>query len=89
MLDVDTRADSFASSMEAQMAMSNQHGGPIRKFVDVQKALKGASYPADRTSLLETAKSNGADDDVLAAIEALPEERYGSPAEVSKGVGNE
>lgn len=70
------------------MNTSNQQGGANRKFVDVQKALKGASYPADKASLLETAKSNGADDEVLAAIEALPEQEYSSPADVSKGVGN-
>jgi hypothetical protein len=75
--------------MEAQMATSSQNGGPIRKFVDVQKALKGASYPADKTSLVDTAKANGADGDALAAIEALPDQQYGSPAEASKGVGNE
>lgn len=71
------------------MAKSNAHGGPIRKFVDVQKVLKGASYPAEKADLLETAKSNGADEDVLNAIEALPDQQYGSPAEVSKGVGEE
>jgi hypothetical protein len=71
------------------MAPSKADGGPIRKFVDIQKALKGASYPADKTSLRETAKSNGADDDVLQALDALPEEEYGSPAEVSKGIGQE
>jgi hypothetical protein len=80
---------SMAYSTEVQMAKSNAHGGPIRKFVDVQKALKGASYPAEKADLLETAKSNGADEDVLNAIEALPEQQYGSPAEVSKGVGEE
>lgn len=79
----------MAYSTEAQMAKSNAHGGPIRKFVDVQKALKGASYPAEKADLLETAKSNGADKDVLNAIEALPDQQYGSPAEVSKGVGEE
>ena len=71
------------------MANSNSNGGPIRKFVDVQKALKGASYPADKASLVETAKGNGADDEVLTALEALPEQQYSSPAEVSKGIGIE
>ena len=46
MLGVDARAVLLAQSMEAQMATSNQNGGEFRKFVDVQKALKGASYPA-------------------------------------------
>jgi hypothetical protein len=71
------------------MATSKSDGGPIRQFVDVQKALKGASYPADKASLLDIAKGNGADDQVLQALEALPDQQYGSPAEVSKGIGQE
>ncbi|HEX7935230.1 MAG TPA: DUF2795 domain-containing protein [Paraburkholderia sp.] len=68
---------------------SNSSGGSIRKFIDVQKALKGISYPADKTSLLDTARANQADDKVLDALQRLPDQKYGSPAEVSKGVGNE
>ncbi|MFL9912169.1 DUF2795 domain-containing protein [Paraburkholderia fungorum] len=71
------------------MATSNSNGGPIGKFIDVQKALKGMSYPADKNSLIETARSNGADDEVLDALAGLPDQQYGSPADVSKGVGNE
>ncbi|HEY2024411.1 DUF2795 domain-containing protein [Paraburkholderia sp.] len=62
---------------------------PLSPFIDVQKALKGASYPADKNSLLETAKANGADEDVLRRLQDLPDQQYESPAEVSKGVGNE
>ncbi|MEX3813945.1 DUF2795 domain-containing protein [Paraburkholderia sp. BR13439] len=62
---------------------------PLNPFIDVQKALKGASYPADKDSLIETAKANGADDDVLQRLQDLPDQQYQSPAEVSKGVGNE
>lgn len=76
-------------SIGAEMATSKSDGGPIRKFVDVQKALRGASYPADKDSLLETAKNNGADDEVMEALNALPDQEYGSPAEVSKGIGQE
>ncbi|ADG20222.1 hypothetical protein QF000_001555 [Paraburkholderia atlantica] len=62
---------------------------PLNPFIDVQKALKGASYPADKDSLIETAKANGADDDVLQRLQDLPDQQYQSPADVSKGVGNE
>ncbi|MEA3172730.1 MAG: hypothetical protein QOF42_141 [Gammaproteobacteria bacterium] len=65
------------------------HGETPRSPIEVQKALKGVSYPADKQTLLETARSNGADEDVTAALEALPDGEYASPAEVSKGVGNE
>ena len=75
--------------MASNSNSTSSNVGTIRKFIDVQKALKGASYPADKASLLDTAKGNGADDEVLDALERLPEQEYGSPAEVSKGVGNE
>jgi hypothetical protein len=68
---------------------SSSNGGSLNKFIDVQKALKGVSYPADKDTLLETARSNGADEEVIDALTALADQEYGSPAEVSKGVGNE
>ncbi|ALL71789.1 Protein of unknown function (DUF2795) (plasmid) [Paraburkholderia caribensis MBA4] len=63
--------------------MSTSHA----KFIDVQKALKGASYPARKDSLLKTAKENDADEAVMEALAALPDEDYDSPAGVSKAVG--
>lgn len=73
------------------MSQSRDNTGerPLSPFIDVQKALKGANYPADKQSLIETAKANGASDDVLKRLDALPDEEYQSPADVSKGVGNE
>lgn len=59
------------------------------RFIDVQKALKGASYPADKRSLLEKARENGADEEVMEALGALPDREFANPADVSKGVGNE
>ncbi|MFX1766825.1 DUF2795 domain-containing protein [Paraburkholderia sp. A1RI-2L] len=59
------------------------------RFIDVQKALKGASYPADKQSLLECARSNGASEEVVHALDGLPEREFANPADVSKGVGNE
>ncbi|MFM0627006.1 DUF2795 domain-containing protein [Paraburkholderia xenovorans] len=43
----------------------------------------------NKQTLLETARPNGADEDVAAALEALPDGEYASPAEVSKSVSNE
>jgi hypothetical protein len=63
--------------------------GAAKAPIDIQKSLKGISYPADKKTLLDTARSNGADEAVLAALEALPEQKYASPADVSKGVGKE
>ena len=68
---------------------SNAKNPQIRKFIDVQKALKGAAYPATKERLLKTAKENGADEEVMEALAALPDEPLDSPAAVSKAIGNE
>jgi hypothetical protein len=80
---------SFSKLKGNKMASSTQNDTPFNKFIDVQKALKGVTYPADKQTLLEAAKSNGADDEALKQLEGLADGEYGSPAEVSKGVGNE
>jgi hypothetical protein len=51
--------------------------------------LKGVDYPADKQTLVETARSNGASEDVMSALDALPDQQFQTPAEVSKAVGQE
>lgn len=68
---------------------SNAKNPQIRKFIDVQKALKGADYPAKKDVLLKLAKQNGAEEDVMEALAALGDEEFDSPAAVSKALGNE
>lgn len=43
------------------------------QVTEVQKALKGASYPMDGDQLAELAKSNGADDDLVEALRGVRE----------------
>lgn len=40
---------------------------------EVQKALKGVDYPADGSTLAETAKGNGAPDDLVQALSGIRE----------------
>jgi hypothetical protein len=47
--------------------------GPSWQVTEVQKALKGADYPADGTQLSELAKRNGADDELVRALSGLRE----------------
>lgn len=68
---------------------SNAKNPQFRKFIDLQTALKGASYPAAKDMLLKTAKQNDADEDVMEALAALPDGKFDSSAAVSKAVGNE
>lgn len=56
------------------------HANPIQ----IQKYLKGVDYPATRQQLIDNAKSMGADDNICASLEQLPDEDFQTPAEVSQ-----
>ena len=43
------------------------------QITDVEKALKGVSYPADGSALAEAARGNGADEDLVKALEGMRE----------------
>lgn len=51
--------------------------------IQLQKFLKGATYPMDRDDLVAAAKGNGADPDVLEALRAIPDREYDGPNAVS------
>jgi putative membrane protein len=55
--------------------------------VQIQKFLKGVDYPASKSALIEKAKSMGADENVCASLEQLPEEDFQTPADVSQAFG--
>ncbi|USX55984.1 DUF2795 domain-containing protein [Lentzea sp. HUAS12] len=56
--------------------------------IEVQKYLSGVDYPVTRRQLVEKARENGASDDIVSALEKLPDREYNGPnavsAEVSK-----
>ena len=54
---------------------------------DVQKALKGADYPADGEQLAELAESNGADQDLVDALRMISE--ADDPTEVMEELSGE
>lgn len=57
--------------------------------VQVQKFLKGVDYPADKNELIQAAKDEGADENVISMLESLPEEQYQTPADLSQAIGAE
>ncbi|MFI1936242.1 DUF2795 domain-containing protein [Streptomyces purpureus] len=54
--------------------------------IDVQKALKGAEYPASAEDLASLAKRNGADDTVVEKLQGSGTKRYDGPDDVQKAV---
>lgn len=59
-------------------------GGSV---ADVTHSLKGIEFPAKKSDLLDQAKKNHAERAVLERIEAMPDQDYGTMADVMKGFG--
>lgn len=53
----------------------------------VQKLLGGLDYPVQKQQLLDKAKSEGADRNIMNIIGKLPDQEYGSPVAVSRELG--
>ncbi|XGV98575.1 MAG: DUF2795 domain-containing protein [Leptolyngbya sp. BL-A-14] len=56
--------------------------------IQLQKYLKGMDYPANKQDLLDLAKQEGADENILSTLERLEEDEFETPADVSKAVGD-
>jgi hypothetical protein len=57
--------------------------------IDVQRALKGADYPASREDLIELARENDAPEEVVDELQDnLEGEQYESPAAVMADLGD-
>jgi hypothetical protein len=54
--------------------------------IDIQKALSGMDYPADKEQIIQHAQQHGADDAVLDALRKIPERQYEGPSGVSSAV---
>lgn len=56
---------------------------------DMTHALKGIDFPAKRNDLKKHAQQNKAPDEVISAIENLPEEEFNTMADVARAYGQE
>lgn len=54
--------------------------------IDVQKALKGADYPASRDDLVALARGNEAGDDVVQALQEAGQDSYDGPDDVQRAL---
>lgn len=55
--------------------------------IQVQKYLKGVNYPVKKAQIVENARKQGADEEILSALKKLPDQEYNSPVAVSKAIG--
>ena len=67
-----------------------RRGNPVAKInpIDLQKHLKGMSYPASKQEVIDKAKENGADDEFQSALESLSDQQFETPADVNKAIGD-
>ncbi|MFR0357292.1 DUF2795 domain-containing protein [Streptomyces sediminimaris] len=54
--------------------------------IDLQKALKGANYPASRDDLVNLAQENGAEGTIVEKISHSDAAEFGGPDDVQKAV---
>jgi hypothetical protein len=57
---------------------------PKVSAAELQMYLKGINYPADKQRLIQTARSNGATQQVMDFINRMPSQQYSSPIDVEK-----
>jgi hypothetical protein len=62
---------------------------PRTAAIQIQKFLKGISDPANKNDLINQAKKNKADKEVISRLEELKDTKFKSPADVSKAIGEE
>lgn len=55
--------------------------------VQMQKHLKGTSYPASKEDLVRQAERNRAPEDIVSAIRILPGDSFNGPRDVMRALG--
>ena len=55
--------------------------------IEVQKNLKGVSYPASKDDLVQAAERNGAGAELVDQLRSLDADRFDGPNEVMKALG--
>ena len=55
--------------------------------IEVQKSLKGISYPASKDDVVSTAERNGASDDIVSALRSTSRDRFSGPDDVMEALG--
>jgi hypothetical protein len=57
--------------------------------IEVQKALKGVNYPAKKDDIVRNAKEQGADDEIVRALENLSADEFESPTDINEAIGKQ
>ncbi len=55
--------------------------------IQLERFLKGIDYPATKEDIINTAKKNGADENVIATLEKIEDRTYDGPVGISREIG--
>ena len=55
---------------------------------EVQNYLSGVDYPATKQDIMQAAQDGDAPDDVISAINMLPDQEFDSPTDVTRAISN-
>jgi hypothetical protein len=67
--------------------MAQGAGGGGDSPINITHRLKGVGFPARRDDLVERARANGAEGEVLDRLRAMPDQEFGTMADVMKAYG--
>lgn len=56
---------------------------------DAAQTLAGIDFPADRSKIVDYARTKNASSEVIDALSGMPDEQYTSMADVFKGLGSQ
>lgn len=90
-----SRDDGPGPGRRRDRGRARRGGRPMRgepmaqpEFIRVQQALGGMDYPASKDEILRRARESGADQDVLDALDGIPDREYDRPTAVSEAVAS-
>ena len=73
---------------QARGRRASGEGRAIANPVEVQAFLEGVDYPTKKGRLVEKAERQGANEEVRATLERLPDREFAAPTDVSEAIGD-
>ncbi len=58
------------------------------RSTDVERYLRDVNFPANKRDIVEEARRQNAPDDVVRALDKLPDQRFNSSMDVTRGMGS-
>lgn len=58
------------------------------RSTDIEKYLRDVNFPANKRDIVEQARRQNAPEDVVRALDKLPDQKFNSSMDVSRGMGS-